>query len=1442
MPHIVTTLLLLVFVVLAVNAAEGERVGQRPYELDWANRTADDHPPLVDFEDLDGWRVECQNAAATFERSREQQIWGQHVGKLTYCAAGTNPVVRVLPPAPIRIDKSFDAVTCWLYGNNWGYAPNAATPPVDVAADFADADGKEFSVPLAHVHWEEWFLCHRRLETEQIGRVARGGAFKGFTIRNGRNKDDRTIFLDNLAVFAEESKPLTFQPRPERGIPMFPGQGVGTNTGPGNLPFPTRPETILPDNLTDKFTTGLSQDGDAFLFTYAGDDGKLIYRLEPKSGTLGDITAQWEGRGGAIRPCVGGGIQLQSGGRAVPPEKLEHLGSARKADTVESRWRATAGAISADVTYTYRLWKKSLVVDIAALGGNVAEVRYGRAAGLENPRLVTLPFYLYGSTRPAIAVSGPPDKPLFLAGHTDWCLTNCSEPWAANVIDADGVAYNGGTRYISKTDGKRNDCFERLFITLSPRFEEVLPTVPNPVSPWKHITGTRVWRAHGAGNREHDKRYWSECHRYGMTQVIVTDHETMWRDGGESFTFRTRAAPKKGGDEGEREYSRFMQDKLGFVYGPYNNFTDFAPVNEFWSADLISRAPDNQLQHAWMRCYAPKPARAVEFCALLAPKMQEKFRFSTAYCDVHTAVAPWHRTDYDARVPGAGTCAAVFYSFGEIMLHQKAAWNGPVYSEGNNHFPYCGLTDGNYGQDQNYRPAVQPWLVDFDLRKLHDLCCNFGMGTPEMFFAGQSRHEPLDRFFAATVAFGHPGFLTYEGGLPTALRSYYLLQPLHARYTQASAREIRYVDVDGKLLDTTAAVATGAYARSQVVTRYADGTVTAANGHPTQRLVAEVRGRKLDLPPNGYAGWTEDGAVNVFSGDVRGQRCDYAVAPAHIFVDGRGRFVRLEKAAGNGIGICRTLPDAAFELIPVQGAECGFAVRAGAAVALDKEGKELGPAQLRVARGLTYVLPLPNAFSYRLSAAGKTPAVRLTCDRDEVVPGETVTVRGKEDHTLQMPPDATPGSRIWREFEGGWVDFTVVPLADVDWRLDGNALRLTLTSHLAKAEDVTLALGAQQQALRLEPAKGAPVAFDLGAPAGEGEELLTLVVRTGGLETRLERGLRTELGLRQIVALPDKWRAGMRLRKQEERYDFGETRASVDPRSSTCGGVERSGIFMHPPWMGGTGYSFALYDPTALPAQPQAAFRALVGKGEGSDLGDGIFYKVSVVDSNGVETTVAEQVVPKHEWLPIEADLSPWAGKQVRIKLLTDAGPKDNSSGDWGCWAEMRIENRQPQLSRTLDENVEPYRREPGPFPVAGVTVEQLRSAKRGWLRYDGMGLEGGTGEYGSSAVLNGIVLGAMAPAGGDEVKGVWAEKAGVPLTAEAIKTLGFLNRFALRNPKKDCFKVRRFWIELELADGRKCSSLLTPAVYTQPPGWKYAEGIGVPEGQDIKVGISFKP
>ncbi len=1430
-----------------------EAVGERPYELEWANRTEDAVPPLVDFEDLSGWKTVSRDAEARIERTREQQIWGRHVAKLTYRGTGPRPEVRVLPPEPVPAPGPFDAVTVWIYGNNWGWAPDPATPPVGITAIFEDREGREFGVYLYHVDWTEWNLLHRRLEPPQVERARAGARFKGLLITGGGNRDDRTIYIDNLAVFVEGFPPLSFEPRPERGIAMFPGQGSGANTGPGKLPFPTRAETILPENLAARSEDQARAEGSGFTFSYEGDDGKLAYRVEPRTGTLSDITARWQGRGGEVRPCAGGGVLLAAGGKAVPPEKAEPLGSRLEGGALTSRWRLAAAGTTAEVAFTFRILGKSLVVDVAAPGGGVAEVRYGRAEGLEAPRLVTNPFYLYGwgGARPAVAVSGPPEAPLFLAGNTDWCLSNASTLWAENGVDSAGAVYNGGTRYIPRTDGARNGCFERLFITLSPRYEEVLPTIPNPKSPWMRVAGTHLWRAHGAGDRKADAAFWTECRRHGMTEVIITDHETGWRDGGESFTFRTRAAPKKGGDPGQHDYARLIQDRLGFVYGPYNNFTDFAPVNGFWSLDLVSRTPENQLQHAWMRCYAPKPSRAVEFCARLAPEIQRKFRFSTAYCDVHTAVAPWDRTDYDARVPGAGTFAAVFYSFGEIMLLQKAAWDGPVYSEGTYHYLYAGLTDGNYGQDNPYKPWKNPWLVDFDLRKLHDLCCDFGMGAPSMFYGsdagfgkgGEEMDAAVDRFLAATVAFGHPGFLTYEGGIRNALRSYYMLQALASRYTLARAVEIRYAGGRGGLLDTSAAVAGGAFERSQVVTRYSDGTVTAVNGSPRERMIVEAYGRRLDLPPNGYAGWTADGAVEVLSADREGRRADLAAAPAYIYADGRGRFQRFEKAASSGPAVCRDLGGGRHEVIPFGGDECGFAVAAGKAVALDREGKEIGPAPVRSSRGLTYVSPVKGAFSYLLEpapgAAAATPELR--CVRDRVVAGETVSVSGLSAHEVAIPADAAPGQRIWKQLEGAWIDFTVVPLADLDASVDGDALSVRVVSHLGSAASFRLrALGLEATG-SIAPETPSELRIDLGAPEREDEEALSIEVEANGPSRRIERGLRTTLGHPEAARVPDRWKAGLRFRGGEETGDFGQTGAHVHATRTSCGGVERDSIAMHPPYRGGVGCSFALLDPVRLPAAPATAFRAEVGKGDGSDPGDGILYRVIIVDEGGREAVAAERTVRRHEWLPIEADLSPWAGRSVRIQLVADVGPADDSGGDWAAWATLRIESREPRLTRTLVEDSRPFRREPGPFPVPGLGAETLAAAKRGWLHYDGKGLSGTGDAWGSFVDLNGVPLGNLAPASGDEALGAFQEDVKVALTADALRTLGRRNVISVRNPKVDHFSIRRFWIELELADGRRCSSDVAAATWTQPPGWKHAEGILVPEKEEIGVTVWFQ-
>ncbi|NMA45348.1 MAG: hypothetical protein GX945_02180, partial [Lentisphaerae bacterium] len=596
------------------------------------------------------------------------------------------------------------------------------------------------------------------------------------------------------------------------------------------------------------------------------------------------------------------------------PESSELISCAIEGDAVVSQWRLRRGQDSIDVRYELRIMGKTLVIDTLAPGGKVGAVSFGSCEGLDDPRAIEIPYYSYANGRPAVLVFKNSGDTLFLSAHLDWYRSNGSLPWGAGKVNADKLSANGGVLYIPRTDGRRNDCFERFFVTVGPEFAEHLPNIPNPPSPHKKITGTHAWRAHGAGNRDNDKKYWHNIWRHGMRQVLITDHETCWRDSGESFTFRTKAAPGKGGDAGMADYSRYMQDTLGFVYGPYNNFTDFAPVNEYWRVDLISRTAENQLQGAWARCYAPKPQYAVEYCAELSPINQQKYRFSTAYCDVHTSVTPWSRTDYDHRVPGAGTFAATYYAFGEIMLIQKAAWGGPVYSEGPHHCFYSGLTDGNYAQDRNYYLPERPWLVDFDLLKMHPLECNFGMGNLEMFYGkntplGNTSTEldaSVDRFIAATVAFGHPSFLVNVGGLRRTLRGYFLLQQLHSRYTQANIAAIRYADAEGRLWNTSQAIANRAYERSQLVLDYEDGTHVVVNGHRQDDLSLTLDGKTITLPPNGFTGWTDDGSVQVISANRNGLRADYAASPAYLYVDGRDlAFQRFPKAAGMGAGVCR---------------------------------------------------------------------------------------------------------------------------------------------------------------------------------------------------------------------------------------------------------------------------------------------------------------------------------------------------------------------------------------------------------------------------------------------------------------------------------------------------------------------------------------------------------
>lgn len=1011
--------------ILVLGSLEAEEVGKRPYELDWAHRTRDTIDPLLNFEEDQKWTVESTNGInAKFQRSRKEQIWGDFVYRLSFRANESQSekgMIKLRPPKPVPVpEKAFDAVSFWIHGNYWGLGANTShsvVPPV-IDLVFLLPDGKEFIFPFTKIVWRNWFLVHRRFSEKEIELLNRPGvSFNGMNLHVGIQKEEREYYFDHFALYKEVFAPLKFSSRPRRGIDLFPGQSPGFNTGKERLPFPNREETILPDSLHSGAKNTLRKiNGEIYEFLYEGPDGRLVLKYKPESGTWSDFSARWNDSDPFI-PADQGGISILSSEKGDEPvKKRVKIGVERKGNVLISRWKLFSNSIEAEVEYHFQMKGKTLLIDTFSRGGKVARVDFGNICQVSDLRRILVPYLSeggWGAHRPAVLLFSPgkgqesKNQKLFVFGNVDWYRSNASQIFSLNSVKADSGRFHGGVHYLSKTDGKKNDVFERFLITISPEFAEVLPSIPNPQSPYKSITGTKLWRVHAANNRERDKKIWFYVWRHGIREVVVNDHETQWRSGGESFTFRTKTDPEKGGDEGQLDYARFMLNDLGYVYGPYNNFTDFATINEYWDFDKVGRTESNQLQNSWMRCYGPKPIVGIEYCEKLTPIIKRKFSFNTAYCDVHTSVVPWRRTDYDSRVPGAGTFAATYYAYGEIMLLQKKGWEGPVYSEGPNFYYYSGLTDGNYAQDQGYRFMDNPWLVDFDLLKIHDLECNFGMGSPGMFSPAitkedkvfyyphypvktdEGRDDFIDRYLAATLAYGHIGFLlldycfepaktfglaygppgkvVMDKGIAIAMRSYFMNQQIASRYTQSSVSKIRYCDEKGKQLPTSEAIRSGVIDRNQLVITYKDGTVVCVNGNKTEWMKTEMGNNKIGLPPNGYRAWTADQTILVRAENQNGKRFDYCHSPAYIYLDTRGKGNQTaEKASGSGVGVCRILPGGHYEIILLKDSKIGFALTAQKAIALDFKGKEIGSAQMKKENGFLFIQPVADAFSYRL--------------------------------------------------------------------------------------------------------------------------------------------------------------------------------------------------------------------------------------------------------------------------------------------------------------------------------------------------------------------------------------------------------------------------------------------------------------------------------------------
>jgi hypothetical protein len=571
-------------------------------------------------------------------------------------------------------------------------------------------------------------------------------------------------------------------------------------------------------------------------------------------------------------------------------------------DAVEARWQFKRGSELADFLIRLRVSGKSLLVELEGGAGKTAGVDLGYVSGAIHPRLVQVPYFNLGEAQPAVlSTSG-----VFISSLLDWYHSHAASLHGA-ADDDQALHLNGGCRYRAASDGRRPALRERWVLTVSRRFDEVLPAAPT-VAPrgGDALSGERLWcrlPEMDPGEEAYIEAYerMRMFRQVGLDKLMVLQPATTWHDGrGGSPALDTVGAEAKGGDDAFREYLDAVKD-LGYDIILQASLRDITAADRAWSTDRVSLDETGEFARTGPGRYLLKPSHAAALAPSVVNHLVEAYGAGGVYLTEHASTPPWQRIDCDAALPQPASFAATMRA--ERSLLATLADNGkvPVVADGGSHWLYNGLLAGCVARPGGTPLAAQPLLVDFALAQRTGGQINAGLGSPEEFFGAEiaederdSRSPVLDRYIAATLAFGHAGLLPdlEEWGLPSVAKVYYLLSCLQPHYLGAGIDSVHY-QRGGNLLETTEALVAGAHELSQVRVIYDNGLKLHVNGSAEEDWTIPIdEESNYRLPPGSFLA-QGPGDLLVYSADTGAGRVDYASCADYLYCDTRDQRMQL---------------------------------------------------------------------------------------------------------------------------------------------------------------------------------------------------------------------------------------------------------------------------------------------------------------------------------------------------------------------------------------------------------------------------------------------------------------------------------------------------------------------------------------------------------------------
>jgi hypothetical protein len=121
------------------------------------------------------------------------------------------------------------------------------------------------------------------------------------------------------------------------------------------------------------------------------------------------------------------------------------------------------------------------------------------------------------------------------------------------------------------------------------------------------------------------------------------------------------------------------------------------------------------------------------------------------------------------------------------------------------------------------------------------------------------------------------------------------------------------------------------------------------------------------------------------------------------------------------------------------------------------------------------------------------------------------------------------------------------------------------------------------------------------------------------------------------------------------------------------GGQTRDAYLVHPPYRGGAGYTFWQRDTDVPPAAALVFFTGMGPRSPGRS--DGVTFRVLAAEvrdgSAGPFRQVFEHAQVESRWIEHRVPLADWARKRVRLKFVSDCGPRDNAVADHSYWGDV---------------------------------------------------------------------------------------------------------------------------------------------------------------------------